>query len=120
MRLQKTLDAYHDDQSGINQSSPMFAEDEEQVDKLLGIADRAPRLRHIVYSNPRGIRKYADARLISADELARRGRDRSADEPDLYDRLVDATQGEAVAILCTTSGTTSHPKPYSSSGPLIE
>jgi long-chain acyl-CoA synthetase len=50
-----------------------FAEDEEQVDKLLGVAERAPSLRHIVYSDPRGIRKYADPRLLSADELARRG-----------------------------------------------
>ena len=28
----------------------------------------------------------------------------------LYDRLVDATKGEDVAILCTTSGTTANPK----------
>ncbi|MEN3384129.1 MAG: long-chain acyl-CoA synthetase [Hyphomicrobiales bacterium] len=87
-----------------------FAEDEEQVDKLLSIADRVPDLRHIIYSNPRGLRKYSDPRLISAEELARRGEARAAREPALYDRLVDATQGEAVAILCTTSGTIAHPK----------
>ena len=33
----------------------VFAEDEEQVDKLLGLADRAPHLKHIVYSDPRGM-----------------------------------------------------------------
>ena len=88
----------------------MFAEDEEQVDKLLNVADRAPGLRYIIYSDPRGLRKYADPRLLSADELARRGHARAAREPELYDCLVDATQGDAVAILCTTSGTTSHPK----------
>jgi long-chain acyl-CoA synthetase len=87
-----------------------FAEDEEQVDKLLSIADRVPTLRHIIYSDPRGLRKYVDPRLLSAEELARRGYERAAWEPDLYDRLVDAMQGDAVAILCTTSGTTSHPK----------
>jgi long-chain acyl-CoA synthetase len=38
------------------------------------------------------------------------GRDRAAREPGLYDRLVDATNGEDVAILCTTSGTTANPK----------
>ena len=38
------------------------------------------------------------------------GRDRAAREPGLYDRLVDATKGEDVAILCTTSGTTANPK----------
>src|SRR5579862_9101146 len=88
----------------------VFAEDEEQVDKLLGLADRAPALRHIVYSDPRGLRKYNDPRLISAEQLVARGRERAAREPSLYDSLVDATRGEDVAILCTTSGTTSHPK----------
>ena len=88
----------------------VFAEDEEQVDKLLGLADRAPALRHIVYSDPRGLRKYNDPRLISAEQLTTMGRECATREPLLYDSLVDATRGEDVAILCTTSGTTSHPK----------
>ncbi len=88
----------------------VFAEDEEQVDKLLELGDRVPHLRHIVYSDPRGMRKYDDPRLISADMLAEMGRERAAREPQLYDQLVDATRGEDVAILCTTSGTTSNPK----------
>jgi long-chain acyl-CoA synthetase len=92
------------------QARLVFAEDEEQVDKLLNLAERAPHLKHIVYSDPRGLRKYDDPRLMSADELVKLGRLRAAREPDLYDRLVDATKGEDVAILCTTSGTTSHPK----------
>ncbi len=88
----------------------VFAEDEEQVDKLLTLADRVPHLKHIVYSDPRGMRKYDDPRLMEADKLAALGRERAAREPGLYDRLADATKGEDVAILCTTSGTTSNPK----------
>src|SRR4030088_1627400 len=88
----------------------VFAEDEEQVDKLLTLADRVPHLKHIVYADPRGMRKYNDPRLMEADKLAAMGRDRAAREPELYDRLVDATKGEDVAILCTTSGTTANPK----------
>ncbi|EJW12049.1 Long-chain-fatty-acid--CoA ligase [Rhodovulum sp. PH10] len=88
----------------------VFAEDEEQVDKLLGLADRTPALRHIVYSDPRGLRKYDDPRLLSAETLAARGRERHARDAGLYDRLVDATDPEAVAVLCTTSGTTARPK----------
>ncbi|MES2167090.1 MAG: long-chain fatty acid--CoA ligase [Pseudomonadota bacterium] len=88
----------------------VFAEDEEQVDKLLELGDRAPHLKHIVYSDPRGMRKYNDPRLIDADTLAKMGRDRAAREPQFYDQLVDATKGDDVAILCTTSGTTSNPK----------
>jgi len=88
----------------------VFAEDEEQVDKLLNLADRAPNLKHIVYSDPRGMRKYDDPRLLEADKLAAMGRERAAREPGLYDQLVDATRGEDCAILCTTSGTTANPK----------
>jgi long-chain acyl-CoA synthetase len=88
----------------------VFAEDEEQVDKLLTLAERAPHLKHIVYSDPRGMRKYDDPRLLLADKLAEMGRARAEREPGLYDKLVDATKAEDVAILCTTSGTTAHPK----------
>jgi long-chain acyl-CoA synthetase len=88
----------------------VFAEDEEQVDKLLNLADRVPQLKHIVYSDRRGMRKYDDPRLIEADKLAAIGRDRAAREPARYDQMVDATKGEDCAILCTTSGTTAHPK----------
>src|SRR5262245_12403885 len=88
----------------------VFAEDEEQVDKLLNLADRVPALKHIVYSDPRGMRKYDDPRLLDAAKLAAMGRARGERDTSLYDRLVDATRGEDVAILCTTSGTTAHPK----------
>jgi long-chain acyl-CoA synthetase len=88
----------------------VFAEDEEQVDKLLTLAERVPHLKHIVYSDPRGMRKYDDPRLLLADKLAEMGRARASRDADLYDKLVDATKAEDVAILCTTSGTTAHPK----------
>ena len=52
----------------------VFAEDEEQVDKLLNLADRAPNLKHIVYSDPRGMRKYDDPRLMEAEQARRAGR----------------------------------------------
>jgi len=44
----------------------VFAEDEEQVDKLLTLADRVPNLKHIVYSDSRGMRKYDDPRLMGS------------------------------------------------------
>ncbi|MBY0337933.1 MAG: AMP-binding protein [Acetobacteraceae bacterium] len=86
--------------------SVVFAEDEEQVDKLLAVGDRCPGLRHIVYSDPRGMRKLEDPRLISAEELVRRGLDAGGD----WEAMIAATSGEEVAILCTTSGTTARPK----------
>ncbi|TCH99998.1 long-chain fatty acid--CoA ligase [Roseococcus sp. SYP-B2431] len=88
-------------------ASVVFAEDEEQVDKLLGASERLPALRRIVFSDPRGMRKLDDPRLISAEELAKIG---ASEDPADYEALLAAQDPEAVAILCTTSGTTARPK----------
>jgi len=91
-------------------ASLVFAEDEEQVDKLLNISDRVPTLRHIVYADPRGMRKYDDPRLLPLEALIRQGLALALEQPRLYEEMVAATRGEDVAILCTTSGTTARPK----------
>ncbi len=88
----------------------VVAEDEEQVDKFLGLEERIPSVSHIVYHDTRGMRKYDDPRLVSIEELERMGRERLAREPDWFDATVAATSGDEVAILCTTSGTTANPK----------
>jgi long-chain acyl-CoA synthetase len=88
----------------------LFAEDEEQVDKLLGLGDRIPTVRHIVFSDPRGMRKYADPRLMAIADLIAAGEAVHAADGGAFDRLVDATDGADIAILCTTSGTTARPK----------
>ena len=85
----------------------VFAEDEEQADKLLEIADKLPALKWIVYNDERGMRKYGDPRLLSRSELIKRG---SEIEPGTFDAAIAAGTGDDVAILCTTSGTTSNPK----------
>ena len=48
--------------------------------------------------------------MICADTPAEVGGPRATREPQLYDALVDATDGDATAVLCTTSGTTANPK----------
>jgi long-chain acyl-CoA synthetase len=88
----------------------VLAEDEEQVDKLLGLGERIPTVRHIVYGDPRGMRKYSDPRLVAASELDRVAAGIAAENPTLYGELVAAGSGEDVAVLCATSGTTAHPK----------
>jgi len=99
----------------------ILAEDEEQVDKLLGLEDRIPTVEWIVYSDPRGMRKYEDSRLIDAGRFAELGTRALEAEADAYDRLVAATRGSDTAILCTTSGTTANPKlAMLSGGALID
>ncbi len=88
----------------------IIAEDEEQVDKLLDQIDETPCVKHVVYCDSRGMRKYEDPRLVDIAELYRLGEEAHAEDPELYDREVAAGRGEDVAILCTTSGTTARPK----------
>ena len=88
----------------------VIAEDEEQVDKLLDLIGDSPSVRHVVYCDPRGMRKYRDPRLIGLEQLSRDGEEADAADPGLYAREVAAGRGDDVAILCTTSGTTSLPE----------
>lgn len=92
---------------GFTGASIVFAEDEEQVDKLLNIRERLPKLRRILFSDGRGMRKLTDARLLAADDLIQLG---DARDPAEWDAMVAATRADDVAVLCTTSGTTARPK----------
>jgi len=91
-------------------AAAVLAEDEEQVDKLLNLGDRLPGLRHIVFADPRGMRKHDDPRLLLLADLVRAGDAAHAAAPDAWETMVAATRGEDVAVLCTTSGTTAQPK----------
>src|SRR5439155_970344 len=51
----------------------LVAEDQEQVDKALSVADRCPRLERIVYVDQKGLRGYRDARLLAFAEVERLG-----------------------------------------------
>ena len=99
----------------------IVAEDEEQVDKVLEITEECPCVEHIVYCDPRGMRKYDDPRLIGHEELMARGRRIDEEQPGLYTSLVQAGRREDVAILCPTSGTTSNPKlAMLQAGPMLD
>jgi long-chain acyl-CoA synthetase len=95
---------------GFAGAKVVVAEDEEQVDKILKATESVPTVTRIVYCDPRGMRKYDDPRLVSRDALFEEAHKALAAEPAVWDGLVDATRGDDVAILCSTSGTTTHPK----------
>lgn len=99
----------------------IIAEDEEQVDKVLDITEECPCVKHIIYCDPRGMRKYDDPRLLSHTDLMALGEKLDEEQPELYRQLVEAGEPEDVAILCPTSGTTSNPKlAMLQCGPMLE
>lgn len=95
---------------GYTEAAVVLAEDEEQVDKLLEIAEQVPSIRHIVYFDARGMRKYNDPRLVFAGDLRAKGDAVLAEKPGFFEEEVAKCHGDDVAILVTTSGTTSNPK----------
>ncbi|WP_232680114.1 long-chain fatty acid--CoA ligase [Nocardioides sp. R-C-SC26] len=96
---------------GHSGSTVHFAEDQEQLDKLLDVSDRCPEVARIVYSEARGIvGRYDDPRLLSWEEFMAIGRDhRSASNGAVADRM-RAAQDDDVITLVYTSGTTGPPK----------
>jgi long-chain acyl-CoA synthetase len=87
-----------------------FAEDQEQVDKLLEIRDKCPQLAHIFFDDSRGLRNYDEPGLASVDELVAAGKAFAALHPDFFTAEVDKIQTGDVAAMFFTSGTTGNPK----------
>ena len=88
----------------------VYAEDQEQVDKVLDLKDKLPKIRTVIYDDPKGMRHYADPLLMSLSELEAAGTRLGAERPGLFDELAAAGRGEDLALICYTSGTTGLPK----------
>ncbi|TKR26012.1 AMP-binding protein [Natronomonas salsuginis] len=92
-----------------------YAEDQEMVDKLLQVADRAPSLEAIVYRDEKGMFRYEDTAVpvMSYEEIEARGKERfdsgEVTNSDLETRIRDVDPHEP-AMLPPTSGTTGMPK----------
>jgi len=96
----------------IDHAEARFAvvEDQEQVDKLLHVKDQSPRLEHVIYDDPRGMRKYGEPFLMSLAELQERGEKFAREHPEYFDAEMAKGTADDVAIICYTSGTTGAPK----------
>lgn len=88
----------------------VVAEDQEQVDKLLEVWDRLPKVRNVIYFDPRGMRNYNEPFLLYFPNVESAGQEHGRKHPDLFERNVERTRADDVAILSTTSGTTGKPK----------
>jgi long-chain acyl-CoA synthetase len=87
-----------------------FAEDQEQVDKLLEARQQCPQLTAIYYDDPRGLRKYGEPGLQSLDVLIAAGQAFAQDNPSFLKAEVEKARPDDVAAMFFTSGTTGNPK----------
>ena len=87
-----------------------FAEDQEQVDKLMEIQPQCPQLQHIFFDDPRGLRNYDAPGLAAVDELAAAGAAFAKVHPDFFKTQVNQAEPGDVGAMFFTSGTTGNPK----------
>jgi long-chain acyl-CoA synthetase len=88
-------------------------EDQEQVDKILSVSERLPKLETIVYDEPKGLRDYDHSSLHAIDDVIADGRAALATDEGLaawLEREIAAGKGSDTSIILYTSGTTGQSK----------
>jgi long-chain acyl-CoA synthetase len=84
-------------------------EDQEQVDKIISVMERLPKLDQMVYDEKRGLRDYDHSRLHAMDDVIADGRKALAEDAALggwLDAEIAAGKGSDPSIILYTSGTT--------------
>ncbi len=87
-----------------------LVEDQEQVDKMLEVRERCPKLEHVIYDDDRGLRYYEHEFLHGFEKVQQAGVEFDRQNPDFYEQQVAAGHGAEVSIMLYTSGTTGSPK----------
>src|SRR3981189_2273515 len=77
----------------------IFAEDEEQLDKILSCRARCPTLQKIVVFDMEGLSGFIDPMVLSLAEFMALGRNRSQGRETLWDEMVASRGADDLAIL---------------------
>ena len=88
----------------------VVAEDQEQVDKVLELQDRVPGIEHVIYLDPRGMRKYDHSRLHALKDIEAEGRAAHERFERELEARTEAIGYDDTCVMLYTSGTTGKPK----------
>src|SRR5205823_580712 len=95
---------------GDSGSRFFFAENEEQLDKILEVRKQCPQLVKIIVFDMEGLHGFHDEQVMPFEALLELGARYEREHPDAWDSLVELARAEDLAILVYTSGTTGPPK----------
>jgi len=84
----------------------VFAENQEQVDKLLTVMPQCPALRRVFFDDDRGMRHYEQPQLLAYDALLAQGREALPRARSDLDAELARGKPQDPAALFFTSGTT--------------
>src|SRR5712664_2270678 len=91
-------------------ATSVVAEEQEQVDKVLGMIGKLPKIKRVIYSDPRGLKSYRHPALLSFDQVSAQGRAFAEANPHHWVESVRRGRAEDLALIAYTSGTTGFPK----------
>jgi long-chain acyl-CoA synthetase len=96
----------------IDHSDSKFfvGETQEEVDKALAIKQDCPKLKWILWDDPKGMRNYHQDFLMSIKKVQQLGKELDRKEPDRFEDMINDGHGDDVCLLFYTSGTTALPK----------
>ena len=95
---------------GNSESKFYFAENEEQLDKVLSFRENTPSLEKIIIWDMEGLHHFSDPMVISFDQLLEMGFEYEKNNPGLMEKVVGELTQDDLAVLIYTSGTTGPPK----------
>ena len=88
----------------------VIAGDQEQVDKVLEVADGLETFERMVYLDPRGLRKYDHDKLHQYTQVQENGRAKRSTLAKEMDARVAKLNYDSTSVMLYTSGTTGNPK----------
>ncbi len=82
----------------------VFAENQEQTDKILEVLPTCPSIRCIVYDNDRGMSQYKQAELVGYDTLLEQGRKASGEGSGFLKEAAEQVGSDDDAFVFFSSG----------------
>ena len=84
--------------------------DQEQVDKILEVQEGLPDFEHMIYLDPRGLRKYDHSHLHQYSHIQDAGRAKRDELTEELTARQEKLDYDSIGVMLYTSGTTGKPK----------
>ena len=88
----------------------VVAGDQEQVDKVIEVQEDLHQFEHMIYLDPRGMRKYDHSRLHDFTHVQAQGRAAEDEYRPELERRIAKLDLDSTCVMLYTSGTTGKPK----------